>query len=33
MVLIQTNHGLEPVRVKVWHDWIFINLSENRTTI
>jgi len=22
------NHGLEPVRVKVWHDWIFINLSE-----
>ena len=21
------NHGLEPVKVKVWHDWIFINLS------
>ena len=21
------NHGLEPVRIKVWHDWIFINLS------
>ena len=23
-----SNHGLEPVRIKVWHDWIFINLSE-----
>ena len=22
------NHGLKSVRIKVWHDWIFINLSE-----
>ncbi len=23
------DHGLQPVRVAVWHDWIFVNLSGN----
>jgi len=23
----RTEHGLKPVRVAVWHDWIFVNLS------
>ena len=22
-------YGLKPVRIKVWHDWIFINLNDN----
>jgi choline monooxygenase len=25
---IPSNNGLEPVRIKVWHDWIFVNLSK-----
>ena len=25
---VPSNNGLEPVRIKVWHDWIFINLSK-----
>ena len=25
----KSKHGLEPVRIQVWHDWIFINLSNN----
>ena len=24
----KSEHGLEPVRIQVWHDWIFINLSK-----
>ena len=23
------DHCLEPVRIKVWHDWIFVNLNNN----
>ena len=22
-------HGLKPIRIKVWHDWIFININNN----
>ena len=27
-----SNHGLKSVRIKVWHDWIFINLNNNAKT-
>ena len=23
------NYGLKPIRIKVWHDWIFININNN----
>ena len=26
---ISSDHGLKIVRIKVWHDWIFINLNNN----
>ena len=29
---IVSNHGLKSVRVKVWHDWIFINLNKKASS-
>ena len=26
---IKKNNGLKPIRTKVWHDWIFININNN----
>ena len=26
---VPANHGLKSIRIKVWHDWIFINLNNN----
>ncbi|MDC1296645.1 Rieske 2Fe-2S domain-containing protein, partial [Alphaproteobacteria bacterium] len=26
---IKSDHGLKSIRVKVWHDWIFVNLNNN----
>ena len=25
--LISLEHGLKPIRIHIWHDWIFINLN------
>ena len=26
---VSSDHGLKSIRIKVWHDWIFINLNNN----